>query len=232
MNSDGRGWLYAPTGLIDGPLPTHYEPLESVAKNALYGQQCNPTRLEYRRADNRYHRAWDDPAYPFILTTFRLTEHHTAGGMSRWLWWLSELQPQMFVEISPELARLRGIRHGGWVTVSTARGAIEARALVTQRVRPLQIRGRTTHTIGVPWHWGSVGRTTGDSANELLAFVADPNVSIMESKALTADIRPGQRDGQRSSTAGPARSPSEEGDPRRDLPQVGAKHPMPRQEGP
>jgi formate dehydrogenase major subunit len=153
--------------------------------------------------------------------------------MSRWLWWLSELQPQMFVEISPELARLRNITHGGWVTVSTARGAIEARALVTQRVRPLQIRGRTMHTIGVPWHWGSVGRTTGDSANELLAFVADPNVSIMESKALTADIRSGQRgDGQRPSTAGQAPSSPEGDDPRRDLPQVGAKHPMPRQEGP
>ncbi len=233
MNSDGLGWLYAPTGLIDGPLPTHYEPLESVVKNALYGQQCNPARLEYRRADNRYHRAWDDPAYPFILTTFRLTEHHTAGGMSRWLWWLSELQPEMFVEISPELASLRGITHGGWVTVSTARGAIEARALVTQRVRPLQVRGRTVHTICVPWHWGTVGRTTGGSANELLAFVADPNVSIMESKALTADIRSGQRDrGRHPSTPGSTPSQPEGSDPRRDLPQVGTKHPMPRQEGP
>src|SRR5689334_22715100 len=233
MNSDGLGWLYAPTGLIDGPLPTHYEPLESVVKNALYGQQCNPARLEYRRADNRYHRAWDDPAYPFILTTFRLTEHHTAGGMSRWLWWLSELQPEMFVEISPELAMLRGIVHGGWVTVSTARGAIEARALVTQRVRPLQVRGRTVHTICVPWHWGTVGRTTGGSANELLAFVADPNVSIMESKALTADIRSGQRDrGRHPSTPGSTPSQPEGSDPRRDLPQVGTKHPMPSQEGP
>ncbi len=231
MQSDGLGWLYAPTGLIDGPLPTHYEPLESVVKNALYGQQCNPTRLEYRRRDNRYHGAYDDPAYPFVLTTFRLTEHHTAGGMSRWLWWLCELQPEMFVEISPELARLRGITHGGWATVSTARGAIEARALVTARLRPLQIQGKTVHTIGVPWHWGTVGRSTGASGNELLALVADPNVSIMESKALTAHILPGRCDrGRHPSTLGPTPSPLEPGDPRRDLPQVGTKRPMPTQE--
>jgi formate dehydrogenase major subunit len=224
MQSDGLGWIHAPTGLIDGPLPTHYEPPESVAKNALYGQQCNPARLEYPRRDNLYHRAWDDPTYPFVLTTFRLTEHHTAGGMSRWLWWLSELQPQMFVEISPELARLRGIEHGAWATVSTARGSIEARALVTRRLRPLEVRGKTVHTIGVPWHWGSVGRTTGGSANELLAFVADPNVSIMESKALTADIRPGRVEAARRGPALPLES-----DPRRDLPQVG-QHEMPSQE--
>ena len=114
--------------------------------------------------------------------------------------------------------------------MSTARGAIEARALVTGRVRPLEVDGKTVHTIGVPWHWGSVGRTTGDSANELLAFVADPNVSIMESKALTADIRPGRRDrGWHPSTLGPGASPPEQGDPRRDLPQARERH-MPSQE--
>src|SRR5215813_7053735 len=138
--------------------------------------------------------------------------------MSRWLWWLSELQPEMFVEISPELARLRGITPGGWATVSTARGVIEARALITARVRPLHIDRKTVHTIGVPWHWGNVGRSTGSSANELVAFVADPNVSIMESKALTADIRPGRGDsGMRRRTPGPTPSPLEPADPRRDL---------------
>src|SRR5262249_11812101 len=153
------------------------------------------------------------------------------GGMGRGLWWLAELQPEMFVEISPALARLRSIRHGGWVTVSTARGAIEARALVTERVQPMHVGGRTVHTIAVPWHWGAVGRSTGDSANELLAFVADPNVSIMESKALTADIQPGRRDdGWHPSATGPVPSPHEAPDPRRDLPQVGPKPPVPSQE--
>jgi formate dehydrogenase major subunit len=106
--------------------------------------------------------------------------------------------------------------------VSTARGAIEARALVTSRLQPLRMDGKTVHTIGVPWHWGSVGRTTGGSANELLAFVADPNVSIMESKALTADIRPGRRGQAHSSTLGPTPAPPEPADPRRDLPQTGS----------
>ena len=233
MQSDGRGWLYAPTGLIDGPFPTHYEPLESVLKNPLYGQQCNPTRYEYRRRENRYHRAYDDPEYPFVLTTFRLTEHHTAGGMSRWLWWLAELQPQFFVEISPALGRMRGIENGGWATVRTARGTIEARVLVTDRLQPLRLDGRTVHVIGAPWHWGSVGRTTGDSTNDLLAFVADPNVSIMESKALTADIRAGRHDRRRrlaAEAAGPA--PREAPDPRRDLPEVGTHPALPMQEPP
>jgi formate dehydrogenase major subunit len=101
MQADGKGWLFAPSGVIDGPLPTHYEPQESVVENALYPQQCNPTRLEWKRRDNPYHRAYRDPRYPFMITTYRLTEHHTAGGMSRWLSWLGELMPEMFCEVSP-----------------------------------------------------------------------------------------------------------------------------------
>jgi formate dehydrogenase major subunit len=193
MQADGRAWLYAPSGLLDGPLPTHYEPQESVLKNPLYGQQCNPRRLEWRRSDNRYHRPYDDPQHPFVLTTYRIAEHHTAGGMSRWLSWLSELAPEMFCEVSPELARLRGLDNGGWATIATARGEIECRVLVTRRLTPLEIGGKTIHQIGVPYHWGRIGRTTGDPANELLSFNGDPNVSIQDSKALTADIRPGRR---------------------------------------
>jgi formate dehydrogenase major subunit len=195
MQRDGRGWLFAPTGIKDGPLPTHYEPEESVMENPLYGQQCNPARVEWLRRDNPYHRPYGDPDHPFVVTTYRLTEHHTAGGMSRWLPWLSELQPEMFCEVSPELASLRGLVNGGWATISTARTTIEARVLVTSRVRPLRIgkRGRVVHQIGLPYHWGSSGLVKGDSANELIAFVADPNVTIQESKALTADIQPGRR---------------------------------------
>ena len=107
MQGDGKGWLYASNGLLDGPLPTHYEPQESVVKNELYGQQCNPARIEWDRKDNPYHRAVNDPRFPFVITTYRLTEHHTAGGMSRWLSWLSELQPEMFCEVSPQ----RGLGH-------------------------------------------------------------------------------------------------------------------------
>ncbi len=207
MQVDGKGWLYAPSGMIDGPMPTHYEPMESPVQNALYGQQCNPAREEWTRKENPYHRAWGDPRYPFVLTTYRLTEHHTAGGMSRWLSWLSELQPEQFCEVSPELAQERGLENGGWATVRTARGAIECRVLVTERLRPLKLDGTWVHQIGLPYHWGETGRTRSSGVNELLGFVADPNVDIQESKALTCDIVAGRHaTGARAATGdtGPA----------------------------
>ncbi len=203
LQADGKGWLYAPTGLLDGPLPTHYEPQESPCENQLYGQQCNPARMEWDRKDNPYHRPWDE-RFPYVVTTYRLTEHHTAGGMSRWLSWLNELQPEMFCEVSPELAQERGLENGGWATITTARGEIECRVLVTDRVRPLRMKRRTVHQIGLPYHWGRAGLARGDTANELISFVADPNVSIQESKALTANIEPGRRSRQRRVvTSGP-----------------------------
>jgi formate dehydrogenase major subunit len=197
MQSDGKGWLYVPSGLNDGPLPAHYEPQESIAQNAMYGQQCNPARMEWARKDNPYHRPWDDPSFPYILTTYRLTEHHTAGGMSRWLSWLSELQPEMFCEVSPELAHEKGLNNGDWATIRTARAEIETRVLVTRRLRPLRVRGRFVHQIGLPYHWAGKGLVAGDPANELIGFVADPNVSIQESKCLTGNIVPGRRSRER-----------------------------------
>jgi formate dehydrogenase major subunit len=128
-----------------------------------------------------------------VLTTYRLTEHHTAGGMSRTVPYLAELQPQMFCEVSPELAAEAQLEHGGWATIYTARSAIEARVLVTRRMRPLTIEGRTTHQVGLPYHWGKRGLTTGDSANDLFHLALDPNVHIQEVKAATCGIRPGRR---------------------------------------
>jgi formate dehydrogenase major subunit len=196
MQADGLGALFVPSGLRDGPLPTHYEPRETPFANPLYGQQANPARQEYGRDGNRYHPPARDPAadpYPYVFTTYRLTEHHTAGGMSRFQAYLSELQPEMFCEVSPELAAERGLEHGGWATIVTARAAIEARVLVTDRVRPLRVEGRTVHQVGLPYHWGGRGLVTGDAANDLLSIVLDPNVQIQESKAATCDIRPGRR---------------------------------------
>ncbi|HEX4835692.1 MAG TPA: molybdopterin dinucleotide binding domain-containing protein, partial [bacterium] len=222
LHRDGKGWLYVPVGLRDGPLPTHYEPQESVARNALYGQQCNPARIEWRRRDNPYHRAWEDPRFPYVATTYRLTEHHTAGGMSRWLSWLAELQPEMFCEVSPELAQEKGLTNGGWATLRTARAEIEVRVLVTERMQPLRVQGRIVHQIGLPYHWGLVGLVRGEAANELISFVADPNVAIQESKALTVNIEPGRRSrNRRVPTSGPlvpGLPPGEEVS--RDLPQA------------
>ena len=196
MQADGLGALFVPSGLKDGPLPTHYEPQETPFPNPLYGQRANPTRQQYSRDGNRYHPPAQDPAsdvYPYVFSTYRLTEHHTAGGMSRFQAYLSELQPEMFCEVSPELAAERGLEHGGWATIVTARAAIEARVLVTDRVRPLRVQGRTVHQVGLPYHWGGRGLVTGDAANDLLSIVLDPNVHIQESKAATCDIRPGRR---------------------------------------
>jgi formate dehydrogenase major subunit len=197
MQADGKAWLYVPAGLTDGPLPTHYEPQESPFPNLLYGQQRNPVRQTLPTSrDNRYHPSGDGPGagvFPFTLTSYRLTEHHTAGGMSRWQPYLSELQPELFCEVSPELAQLRGLAHLGWATIVTARGAIEARVLVTERISPLTVQGRTLHQVGLPYHWGGNGLSTGDAVNDLMHLALDPNVHIQEVKALTCDIRPGRR---------------------------------------
>jgi formate dehydrogenase major subunit len=192
MQADGKGWLFAPTGLVDGPLPAHYEPEESPVDNPLYGQRANPARKRFARADNRYHDA-GSPDYPFVLTTYRLTEHHTAGAMTRTLPYLAELQPEMFCEVSPALAAERGLENGGWATIATARATIEARVLVTERLKLLTVRGREVHQVGLPYHWGRSGYTRGDAANELLALALDPNVDIGEYKAATCDVRPGRR---------------------------------------
>ena len=156
----------------------------------------NPTRQVFPRPENPYHPGNGEPGaevFPFVLTTYRLTEHHTAGGMSRTVPYLSELQPEFFCEISPQLAAERGLEHGGWATIVTARQAVEARVLVTERIKPLQIQGRALTSSGAPYHWGGVGIVTGDSANELLPVALDNNVHISEYKAATCDIRPGRR---------------------------------------
>ncbi len=205
MQADGKGWIFVASGLQDGPLPTHYEPQESIIANPIYKQQCNPSRMEWmRKKDNPYHQPYGDPRFPYLLTTYRLTEHHTAGGMSRWLSWLAELQPELFCEVSPELAAEIGLKNGGWATIRTARAEIEARVLVTQRIRPIRLNGHILHQVGLPYHWSSKGLVTGDAANELFPFVADPNVAIMETKAISAMIERGRRSRERRYiTSGP-----------------------------
>ena len=142
LKPDGVGWLFAPSGVRDGPLPVHYEPLESPVGNLLYPRQtCTPGVRTFPGPLNRLVPRFR-PEYPVVATTYRLTEHYLSGPMSRFNSWLNELQPEMFDEPSPELAAERGIIHGGWLTVSSARGRIEARAMVTGRMRPLVVDGR------------------------------------------------------------------------------------------
>jgi len=188
MQGDGRGWLFAPIGLLDAPLPPHYEPHESPVDNPLYEQDSNPARQVYEHPLNPYNE--DRERYPYVMTTYRLTEHHTAGAMSRNLPVLSELQPEFFCEVSPELAAERGLEQGGWAEIVSSRGVLHARVLITDRMKPLQVAGRRILQVGLPYHWGYRGLTTGDSANDAFPIVLDPNVHIQEVKAATCDVRP------------------------------------------
>jgi formate dehydrogenase major subunit len=191
MQTDGKAWLFAPLGVSDGPMPTHYEPPESPVANALYPQQNNPARRGLQSPSNPINPSLSD-VFPFVYTSYRLTEHHTAGAMSRTLPYLTELQPEPFCEVSPRLAHERGLEHGEWVTIVTARTAIEARVLVTDRLRSLRLGDRWVEQVGLPYHWGLNGITRGDSANDLVNITMDPNVYIQD-KVGTCDIRPGRR---------------------------------------
>jgi formate dehydrogenase major subunit len=207
MKGDGKGWLYVPTGLVDGPMPTHYEPLESPLANLVYPKRrTNPVALYWKDAPGNT-LAPESNEYPHVLSTYRLTEHHLSGVMSRWLPWLSELMPELFCELSPEHAAELGVGSTDWVRVRTPRGSIKARALVTRRIRPFRLkepvfedgrpvlengrpklRDRTVHHVGLPWHWGYKGLTTGDVVNDLSALVGDPNVSIHEAKVFVCQV--------------------------------------------
>lgn len=193
MSADGKAWLFVPSGLKDAPLPTHYEPVESPVRNLLYRQQSNPPVKKWPRDDNVYH-AIGDPQFPYVITTYRLTEHHSGGIPTRFVPSLAELQPESFAEISPELAAEHGVENLAWIVIGTARGEVETRALVTERIRPLEIDGRRIHLIGMPWHFGWQGYATGDIANVLSSVVGDPNSSIHEGKAFTCYMRKGRKE--------------------------------------
>jgi formate dehydrogenase major subunit len=195
LQRNGKAAIFVPSGLQDGPLPAHFEAAESPLRNRVYGQDASPVSIQYReRRPTHAQVAGHAATFPYVVTTYRLTEHHTAGSMSRTLSRLAELQPELFCEVSPALANERGLENGGWATIVTARAAIEARVLVTRRLRPLRIPGEgVIHQVGLPYHWGSEGLVTGDSVNDLLPFVLDPNVFIQESKVATCDIRAGRR---------------------------------------
>jgi formate dehydrogenase major subunit len=191
MEADGKCQLFVPSGLKDGPLPTHYEPVESPVANSMYPQQINPAAKLWPRPGNELH-APQDANYPYVLTTYRLTELHCGGVSTRVTPHTAELQPEAFVEISVELAQELGIANLDWTVLSTARGEIEVKALVTQRLRPLMINGKLVHEVGMPWLFGWEGYARGAIANVLLAIHGDPNTSIHTTKALTCAVRKGR----------------------------------------
>jgi formate dehydrogenase-N alpha subunit len=185
MKPVGFAHIFGP-GRVDGPFPEHYEPLESPIKNPMSGTHNNPAIKVWRPGEIA------DPAeYPIVCTTYRVTEHWQAGQMTRNLPWLVELMPQMFIEMSEELAADMGVKTGELVTVESLRGNVQGTAIVTKRFKPFTIAGKTIHQIGVPWHWGFTGLCVGDSANRLTPHVGDANTMIPEFKAFLVRVKKG-----------------------------------------
>jgi len=188
MKPDGVAHIFGP-GLKDGPFPEHYEPLECpIEKNLMSSQRINPVVKIFEGGPDTFLTC--DPKYPFVCTTYRVTEHWQTGVLTRWLPWLIEAEPQLFCEMSQELAKLREIKNGDRVVVETARGKVVAVAIVTSRMKPFNIAGQTVHQIGLPWHYGWIWpKDGGESANLLTPTVGDPNTMIPESKAFMANVR-------------------------------------------
>ena len=211
MKPDGVASLFGP-GLVDGPFPEHYEPLECpVEKNLMSPQKHNPAIRRFDKPgvgselDVYSGVTGCDPRFPFICSTYRVSEHWQTGVLTRWCPWLVEMQPGMFVEMSVELAKERGIKNGEKVIVKSPRGEVEATAIVTPRFKPFNIDGNIIHEVGIPWHFGWITQarpkkkygkldkkpqvfTYGDSANLLTPTIGDANTMIPESKAFMVNV--------------------------------------------
>jgi formate dehydrogenase major subunit len=188
MKPDGYASIYGP-GLNDGPFPEHYEPIECpIEKHPLSPQKTNPVAAVFTTERDVIKTC--DPRYPFVCSTYRVTEHWQTGVLTRWLPWLIEAEPQMFVEMSEELAKNRNIKNGERVIVESPRGSLEAVAIVTKRLKPFKILDQEIHEVGMPYHYGWVWPAEGgESANLLTPAVGDPNTRIPESKAFMVNVR-------------------------------------------
>jgi len=182
MNWEGRGRIFGP-GRPDGPLPEHYEPWESPVENPMSSQQSNPVLKVWESGDKG-----TVDKYPIMATTFRVVEHLGSGSFTRNVSQLRELQPDMFVEMSVELASEKGIQNGDRVKVESIRGKVEGVAVVTRRMSPLQVNGSVVHQIALPWNWGYMGNVPGDSANALTPRVSDSNTMIPEFRAFLCSL--------------------------------------------
>lgn len=184
MNVGGKGGIFSP--LNEGPLPEHYEPYENPMLNSFSKVDFNPA-VKFSEGDLEV--KGDVNKYPVVATTYRVSEHWQSGSMTRSQPWLAELMPHMYVEISEELAKEKGIKSKDRVIVSSARGEIEVYAMVTKRFKPFKLKDKTVHQIGMPWHYGYKGIATGETANKLTPHIGDANSTIPEYKAFLCDVR-------------------------------------------
>ncbi len=185
MQTHGFGALFGP-GREDGPFPEHYEPFESpFATHPFSKQRSNPTVVPFEGETF----AVDDPKFPYICSSYRVTEHWQTGLMTRRQPWLVEMEPQIFCEMNPKLASKLGIANGDMVELSSKRGKLDAVAMVTERLQPLKVLGKEVHMVGIPWHFGwVVPKNGGDSANLITPSVGDPNTGIPETKAFMVNV--------------------------------------------
>jgi formate dehydrogenase major subunit len=188
MTGEGTGRLFS-NGVADGPFPEHYEPVESPIDNPLHpAVSVTPVAFLYDSLAGRPNRFGSSADYPYVATSYRLTEHE--HYVTQHIKQLVSLQPEAFVEIPAELAREKGIATGDHVRVSSKRGKLEVRAVVTKRLGPLQIDGKKIYQIGIPIHWGFVGINSGQHwlANALTPFVGDASSRTPEFKAFLVNI--------------------------------------------
>lgn len=195
MKPHGKGQIFGP-GRTEGPFPEHYEPMESPVKNLMSKQQNNPCVYRWDKKGSPMSKlalfgSPEAKKFPIVITTYRLSEHHHTGSITRNIPWLCELFPELFIEMSEELAKEKGIENGNPCTVTSLRGEVKGVAMVTKRFKPFKVGGRTIHTVGLPWHWGFKGICTGDIVNDLSPHIGDANTMIQESKAFLGDIRKG-----------------------------------------
>ncbi len=189
MKTDGVGNLYGPDALADGPFPEHYEPLEGpLAQNLMSSQHNSPIIKLFSGPMDQVANASEE--FPIVMTTYSCTEHWCSGALTRWQSFLTELQPHTYVEISEEVAEMKGIQEGDWVTVSSARGSVDALAVVTKRFKPMTVAGKTVHQIGMTFNGGWLfPKDFGDSANLLTPNVGDGNAMTPEYKAFMVNVK-------------------------------------------
>ncbi len=172
--------------MADGPMPEHFEPFESPAKNLLNNAEQNPCALF---TDDKSTKRGTKEEFPYVVTTYSVTEHWQTGTQTRCIPWLNELISCNFIELSPELAEEKGIKNGDVVRVWNNRGSVKVRAMVTIRIKPMTIDGKKVHVVGMPHHFSWAGTfATGDNINDLSPNVADPNSYIPEYKAFLVNI--------------------------------------------
>jgi formate dehydrogenase major subunit len=192
MNAEGVGRIFGPlAAFADGPLPEHYEPLESPIANPLHPQQSiNPVTVKFKTPLDKY--GTPDQGFNIVCTTYRLTEHYHYWTKNNPM--EVQLVPEPFVEVPAELADQMGIRGGEKVKVTSARNEYIAKAMVTRRIKPLIIDGKKTYQIGIPIHWGyrgiseDAGRTAHNPANLLTPTSMDPNAFTPEFKAFLVKL--------------------------------------------